>query len=63
VVGQTQRLSRQKWRESLKLHFMDTLNNNSSVLCIHGIQSLLQRDEVNNVVNILYLWLRELELK
>jgi hypothetical protein len=33
---------------------MDTLNDNSSVLCIHGIQSLLQRDEVNNGVNILY---------
>jgi hypothetical protein len=54
VVGQTQRLSRYKWRESLKLDFMDILNDNSSVLFIHGIQSLLQRDEVNNIVNILY---------
>jgi hypothetical protein len=30
MVGQTQRLSRYKWRESLKLDFMDTLNDNSS---------------------------------
>jgi hypothetical protein len=37
VAGQTQRLSRYKWRESLKLDFMDTLDDNSSVLCIHGI--------------------------
>jgi hypothetical protein len=26
VVGQTQKLSRYKWRESLKLDFMDTLS-------------------------------------
>jgi hypothetical protein len=58
VVGQTQRLSRYKWRESLKLDFMDTLNDNSSVLCIHGIQSVLQRDEVNNVVNIVYFMVK-----
>jgi hypothetical protein len=43
-VGQTLKLSRYKWRESLKLDFMDTWNDNNSVLCIHGIQSLLQRD-------------------
>jgi hypothetical protein len=46
VVGQTQWLSRYNWREILNLDFMDALNDNSSVLCIHGIQSLLQRDEV-----------------
>jgi hypothetical protein len=58
VVAQTQKLSTYKWRESLKLDFMDTLNDNSTVLCIHAIQSLLQRDEVNNVVNILYFMVK-----
>jgi hypothetical protein len=58
VVGQTQKLSRYKWRESLKLDFMDTLNDNSSVLCIHGIQSLLQRHEVNNIINIQYFMVK-----
>jgi hypothetical protein len=58
VVGQTQRLSRYKWRESLKLDFMDTLNDNSSVLCIHGIQFLLQKDEDNNVVDIMYFMVK-----
>jgi hypothetical protein len=37
---------------------MDNLNDNSSVLCIHGILSLLQRDEVNNVINILYFMVK-----
>jgi hypothetical protein len=37
---------------------MDTLNDNSSVLYIHGIQSSLQRDEVNNVVDILYFMVK-----
>jgi hypothetical protein len=64
VVGQTQKLRRYNWKESLKIDFMDTLNDNSTVLCIHGIQSLLQRDESNNVQNILYFMVkRELELK
>jgi hypothetical protein len=53
VVGHTQRFCRYKWRESLKLDFMDTFNDNISVLCIYGIQSSLQRDVVNNIVDIL----------
>jgi hypothetical protein len=33
---------------------MDTLNDNDSVLCVYVIQALLQRYDVNNVVNVLY---------
>jgi hypothetical protein len=63
VVGQTQRLIRYKWRESLKLDFIDTLNDKISVLCIHGIQSLLQRDVVNKVVDILYFMVKRAVVK
>lgn len=52
VARQTQKLRRYKWEESMKLDFMDSLNENSSALCIYGIQSLLQREKANNVVNI-----------
>jgi hypothetical protein len=42
---------------------MNTLNDNSSILCIHGIQSLLQRDVVNEVVNILHFIVKKVGAK
>jgi GMP synthase PP-ATPase subunit len=38
---------------------MDTLNDKGSVLCVYVIQALLQSDEVNNVVNMLYFMVNE----
>jgi hypothetical protein len=37
---------RHKWRDSLKLDFIDILSDSSSVLCMYGMQFLLQSDEV-----------------
>jgi hypothetical protein len=58
VVKRTHRIRRYKCAESLKLVFMHTFKDKSGVLCIYGTQILLQRDEVNNVVNIPYFMVK-----
>jgi hypothetical protein len=52
-MNQTKKVGRFRWTECMKEGFMYTLCDDSSVLCIQGIQSHLQRGEVNNVVKIL----------
>jgi hypothetical protein len=52
-MNQTKKTVRFRWTECLKEDFIYTLCDDSSVLCIQGIQSSLQRGELNNVVKIL----------
>jgi hypothetical protein len=51
-VWKKQKFSGYKWKESTELDFMDTFNDGSSALCVCGVRALLQRDEVNNAVNV-----------
>jgi hypothetical protein len=52
-MKKTKKIVRFRCTECTKDDFMYTLCDDSSVLCIQGIQSSLQRGEVNNVVKIL----------
>jgi hypothetical protein len=55
---QTYRLNRYKWNERLKSKFMTILNNDGGLICMYGIELLLQKEEINNAVNILYHMLK-----
>lgn len=62
-MGERLKVVTYKYRENLTLDFIQPLNNDSSVLCMYRIQFLLQSDEINSVVYMLYLWSREVELE
>jgi hypothetical protein len=55
VMGERLKVVTYKYRENLTLDFIQPLNNDSSVLCMYRIQFLLQSDEINSVVYMLYL--------
>jgi hypothetical protein len=52
-MNQSKKTVRFRWTECMKEDLMYTLCDDNSVLYILGIQSFLQRGEVNNVVKIL----------
>jgi hypothetical protein len=42
-------------RENLEQGFMNSLDDNESLLCVCGVQSSLQRSNIVEAVNILYV--------
>jgi hypothetical protein len=53
----TNKMSSYKWRE--RKIFVKFLDENESYVCVHRVQSSLQRSNISQAVNVLILWLKE----
>jgi hypothetical protein len=53
------RIVNYKWKENLKVEFVENLKSNGIQLCMGGIESALNESTTDRTLNILYLVIKE----